>query len=128
FTNFPITTPWELLLEMLLFVNLFWALVNLLPIWPLDGGHIVRHVAEAVSPRRGAVVALWISIVLASVLALHSLLASPRVGVGGFTPYLPGSTWNAILFALLAVSSWQALQEIAPRRRSYWDDDEPWRR
>jgi Zn-dependent protease len=128
FTNFPITTPWELLIEMLLFVNLLWALVNLLPIWPLDGGQIMRQVAEAVSPSRGAVAALWISIVAAAVLALHSFLASPRVGQRGFIPYLPGSIWNAMLFALLAVSSWQALQEETSRRRSYWDDDEPWRR
>jgi len=30
-------------LEQMLFINLFWPLLNLLPIWPLDGGQISRE-------------------------------------------------------------------------------------
>jgi Zn-dependent protease len=130
FIDFPYSTSWELMLRMLLWINLLWALVNLLPIWPLDGGQITREVAQNVSPRQGVVVALWISLILSAVLALHCLLASRRMGGHGFIPYLEGmgSIWNAILFALFAVGSWQALQVETSRRRRHWDDDVPWER
>src|SRR5437016_2491445 len=37
----------------LLWINLFWGLLNLLPVWPLDGGQISGEVASALSPRHG---------------------------------------------------------------------------
>ena len=36
------------LVSSLLFVNYFWGLVNLLPVYPLDGGQIVLNIVEAV--------------------------------------------------------------------------------
>ncbi len=123
-----------LMLAMLLLINLAWPILNLLPIWPLDGGQVTREVCEAVS-RRGVVVALWISLVVSAGLAVYSLLAqSPefRSQVVHWLGRLPlgyrGSIFMAIFFALFAVGSWQALQAETSRRRSYWDDDEPWRR
>jgi Zn-dependent protease len=35
---------WYVLLNDLLFVNFDWGLVNLLPVYPLDGGHAARAV------------------------------------------------------------------------------------
>jgi len=37
--------------KVLAWVNLFWSVFNLLPMFPMDGGHIVRH---AIEPRWGA--------------------------------------------------------------------------
>ena len=36
----------EVMLGQLLYINIVWALLNLLPIWPLDGGHICRAVCH----------------------------------------------------------------------------------
>ena len=55
-------------------INLFWPLLNLLPIWPLDGGQITREVSTAVSRRQGLVVSLWISLIVSGFLALHALV------------------------------------------------------
>src|SRR5262245_2940933 len=32
---------------MLLEINIFWPVLNLLPIWPLDGGKVIRELCEA---------------------------------------------------------------------------------
>ena len=42
-------------------VNIGWSLINLLPIMPLDGGHVVRELFEAASRRRGAAIAWLVS-------------------------------------------------------------------
>jgi Zn-dependent protease len=113
----PLTPMW-LLVIMLLTINLWWALLNLLPVWPLDGGQICREVCVAISPRRGVVISLWISLVVSAVIALNSLLAAndqPHI------PYLTGGWFTVIMFALFAVSSYQALEEERKQER-FWDD------
>lgn len=49
-------------------INLVWGLLNLVPILPLDGGHLVAELASIVSPTRGRRFAAWFSIVLCLVL------------------------------------------------------------
>jgi len=48
-------------------VNIWWSLVNLLPIMPLDGGHVVREAVQVASRRRGAAVAWLVVGVVASI-------------------------------------------------------------
>ncbi|MBT8453232.1 MAG: hypothetical protein KJO40_14825 [Deltaproteobacteria bacterium] len=45
----------------LIFVNLGWGILNLLPVLPLDGGNIVASLMELVSPSRGRLLACYIS-------------------------------------------------------------------
>jgi Zn-dependent protease len=57
----------------LLFVNFYWSLVNLLPVYPLDGGQILR---ACLAHRRGALgrtCALQISIGVAASIAAAAL-------------------------------------------------------
>jgi stage IV sporulation protein FB len=49
----------------LLFVNIGWSLFNLLPIWPMDGGHVVRYALA--SPRRPAAQALRTSLLVSMI-------------------------------------------------------------
>lgn len=106
---------------MLFEINLFWPLLNLLPIWPLDGGQIAREICQAIMPQRGTSFSLGISLVVSGVLAVHMLMASrgrPLI------PYLRfGSMYMAIFFALFCVSSFAALQ-AEKERRQHWDHDE----
>ena len=82
-------------LMFLLWVNIFWPLLNLLPVPPLDGGQMVREgmlsmgvadaqrIAGLVGVATGALVAYW--------------------------AYTLGETYLGIMFAILAASCWQGL-------------------
>jgi len=123
----PLATALGFLLE----INLFWPILNLFPIWPLDGGQMSREVCAAVSPRDGAVFSLVISAAVAGLLALHCLY--PRL-LGRAIPILRyfGGVYLAIFFGYLCVQSIMALSALnAARQRRYDYDDEdrfPWER
>lgn len=51
--------------------NLFWTVVNLLPVLPLDGGQLLRIVLEAIFGVKGFKAALFIGALLAILLALY---------------------------------------------------------
>jgi stage IV sporulation protein FB len=100
----------------LIWINLGWGLLNLLPIWPLDGGQISRDLLSWVSPGNGIRAAYGLSILVAGSLAIHALLPKPLV------PFLPArDQFVAILFGLLALNNFVALQ--AERSRPPWEQD-----
>ena len=120
---------WRLLiavLDMLWLMNLIWSILNLIPIWPLDGGQVSREVLGGLFPGRGLQLSLGISFVLAALLAIHSLMeANGRPLI----PWLPfGGTYSAILFGLLALESFQLLQQVNSSQRPWRNDDERWER
>ena len=45
----------------LIFVNLGWGFLNLMPVLPLDGGNIVASLMELVAPTRGRLLACYVS-------------------------------------------------------------------
>ena len=61
-------------LFMLWEINLFWPILNLLPIWPLDGGQIAREFSQMMWREQGTSYALVLSGVLSAVLALHCFM------------------------------------------------------
>ncbi|HKB39121.1 MAG TPA: site-2 protease family protein [Gemmataceae bacterium] len=103
----------------LLFVNLVWPILNLLPIWPLDGGQISREWFTYFSPRNGVRFSLHLSIGVALLLALHILIAWKTER--GIIPYI-NQPFNAVFFGVLAAMGYQALQ--AENERTRWFD--PW--
>lgn len=114
--------PVDVIVSLLLEINLIWPILNLLPIWPLDGGQITREVLQAIMPARGTAFSLGISMVVSGLLAVHMLMDSKG------RPLIPflrgyGSMWMAIFFALFCVSSFLALQAENERRRQ-WSEDE----
>ena len=86
----------------LLFVNFYWGLVNLLPVWPLDGGHISRALLEWWDRWDGRRKSLIASAVVAAAIALAAFARQ--------------NTWLAIMFLIFAVSSLQAME--GERRRN----------
>ncbi len=54
----------------LLFFSFFWGLVNLLPIYPLDGGQIAQRVLETVNPQDGLRQSLMLSMFTAAGVAI----------------------------------------------------------
>lgn len=60
----------RVVLDQVLFVNIGWSLLNLLPILPLDGGHVTRSVIDLLTEGRGERPARIVSIVVAGAFAL----------------------------------------------------------
>jgi len=83
------------LLNDLIWINLGWGLLNLLPVLPLDGGQIASTAATALFGRRGRLVALFLSLVLTVSLGVWALIHL-RI-------------WLGILAVILSISNIQAL-------------------
>jgi stage IV sporulation protein FB len=100
-------------------INVFWSIINLLPVWPLDGGQITGVFATLASPRRGVRWTHVISLLTASVVAL--LVFSYTRGHELFLP---------LMFALLAIQNFQILQSIHRQYAQYGGGDEAdwWKR
>ncbi len=74
-------------LQLLFFVNLLWGAINLLPVLPFDGGHVLEH---ALGPSRFR----W------------TLLISTFVGVAAAAVFaVSGWIWAALLFGMAAIGS-----------------------
>jgi stage IV sporulation protein FB len=117
------------LLNDLFIINLFWPVLNLLPIWPLDGGQISREVFGRVMGDRGVRVALGLSLVVAALLAINALCALPSVLGKPLIPVIgflfAGGLFMIIFFGLFALQSWHALQALEAQRRwheDHWED------
>ncbi len=90
------------LINAVLFVNIFWGLVNLLPVFPLDGGQIVRELLCRRDMRAGTEKALLISTIVAAIVAVAGLLHF------GFRHGI----FFALMFGLLAFINYRVLQQI----------------
>jgi stage IV sporulation protein FB len=119
----------------LIWINLYWGLVNLLPIWPLDGGQISRDIFTGVMPQRGARFSLGVSMLVAGLIAVNELFMHFRGAP--LIPHVPalGDLYLALFFGLLAISNFMQLQQTpqgTARQRRPWERDEeeraPWER
>lgn len=88
--------PATLVVANLLWVNILWGAVNLLPIYPLDGGQVARELFTLRNARRGIVVSLWLSLVVAGAMAAWGL--SQRL------------IFVAFLFGFLAYGNYRTIQ------------------
>lgn len=86
----------------LIFINLYWGLINLAPVLPLDGGHICEDICKSVKRYRGDILALQISMVVAGGLAVYFFSQHMR--------------YAGIMFALFGVFNFQMYQQ---RNRSW---------
>ncbi len=64
----------NILIYYLLFINILWGCVNLLPIYPLDGGQVSRELCQINQPRQGIILSLQISMVCAGLMSIFGLL------------------------------------------------------
>jgi Zn-dependent protease len=87
------------LANVLLYINIFWALMNLLPVLPLDGGQIALQVLTQQDPWGGMQKALWLSVITGAAMAVVGAVAMKDM-------------FLMILFGSLALSSFLTLQQM----------------
>jgi Zn-dependent protease len=96
-------------------VNLVWSIFNLLPLWPMDGGQLMRIGASTVlKPLRGERVTHIVSITVVVLIAVGTQ-------VQPFASFIPfGGPYTMIILAMMAFQNFQAMQASggqAPVRR-----------
>ncbi len=79
--------------SIMLFTNIGWALFNLLPILPMDGGRIF----EAFMANRKPSIVPKVGFVIATILAVMGMLS--------------GNLWIAFLMGFMAYGNWQRMQQ-----------------
>lgn len=121
--------------SFLIWINLFWNCINLLPIWPLDGGKVCRELAYMAGARNPDAIAYGVSMVAAGLLTVWGILVATRNEprwLAENSPYAP-SLFMTLWFGLFAVQSFLLFQEAnrqASWGRRYSDEDDrlPWER
>jgi len=118
-------------LNALVWINMIWGFVNLLPIFPLDGGQILREWVQWKRPQRGDAFAFKIS--------FYTALAATVVSIGLFLAFDGKDFRNlypAFLFGSIAYSNHKLRQQIelygdsggghddGPRQP--WEQDADW--
>jgi stage IV sporulation protein FB len=77
------------------FPSVLWAILNLVPVWPLDGGHISSSIIQLFGGNKTQ--ALWVSVIAAGLMALYGFSNDQR--------------YMGFLFLVLGVTNFQALQQ-----------------
>jgi membrane-associated protease RseP (regulator of RpoE activity) len=85
-----------MLIVDLLYVNIFWGLVNLLPVYPLDGGQISQEVFQMVNPRDGLRQSLWLSVVVAAVVGVLAYLQWDQLFLALFFGYMAYTSYMTL--------------------------------
>lgn len=81
------------ILESTIYVNVFWGLINWLPIRPLDGGHLLESLLEKIAPIRGEAIAKIV----------FTITAAAALGV---------AIWQRFIF-IAVLAGWLLLSEFS---------------
>jgi stage IV sporulation protein FB len=93
----------------LLFINIVWSTLNLLPIWPLDGGQLSGVILAAVSPANGRRWSHIVSLMVAGILAILTFQYGSRFGIEPM--------FMTIWFGLFGFANFQILQAMHQNAR-----------
>jgi stage IV sporulation protein FB len=124
-TNLKVTPPYSEAMSFLCWMNLFWNIINLIPIMPLDGGMLMREGFTVVFPVRGLWLAFALSFLLAGGLAVYCILAIVR-GQDNFPTFAIDPFFGIIMFAMMAVQNFTAMLQVkaTPQRSDYYDRED----
>lgn len=96
-------------------INLLWTLINLLPIWPLDGGQASQILFTLVDPRNGVRRSHFLAMMTAGALAVFAGIRSSDL-------------FMAFFFGMFAYLNFQILQSMQAAQSLGVGDDDWWRR
>lgn len=112
--------------QYLIYINFIWGLVNLIPVFPLDGGQIAKTLLVVRNPRGGAIAAHTLSIV-AAIAAAAGFLAWGLMRDGRL------DLFPVLMFGVLAYENYRFREHLkrygdeeeeAPRQP--WEQDPDW--
>ena len=86
------------IIAKMLFINIFWGLINLLPVYPLDGGQISRALFLEYLPSDGLRISLWLSVISGGGAAIFGLVNQ--------------EFFLVVMFGFMAYSSYQMIQRM----------------
>jgi stage IV sporulation protein FB len=129
----PGSYPLDFALAILIFVNVAWGVMNLLPVFPLDGGQIAREILVWKWPDSGEVSTFTVSIVTAILVAIAATVYSIyQYAVYKSSPEL----LPIIFFGMLAYQNWRFRKQVIQMReyggyeeeapRAAWEQDPDW--
>jgi len=104
--SMPADSPYfaSMAVRDLIWVNIGWGVLNLLPILPLDGGHIMNSIAVLARGKRDSRIPLYVSIVISGLLFALSLYHR--------------QIWMGILTGWMAYTNFRSLQTLSRIRSS----------
>ncbi len=102
----PDTAFGNFVYDSLLFVNFDWGLLNLLPMLPLDGGHVMAQVFRAITKGRGERPAYIVSIVVACAVIVGAFLVRS---------WWAQAWWAGLLAVSFVVVNVRGLKDAAAR-------------
>ena len=97
-------------------INLFWGLVNLLPVWPLDGGQATQILLTFYDRARGQRWGHVVSLLVAGAVAVIAYSRTERL-------------FLTLFFGYFALVNYQVLQSLhQAHSMGLYQDDEWWRK
>ena len=97
-------------------INLFWGLVNLLPVWPLDGGQIAQILLTSYNRSEGQRWGHVVSLLVAGALAVVAYMLTQRL-------------FLSLFFGYFALVNYQVLQTLhQAHSMGLHQDDDWWRK
>jgi Zn-dependent protease len=109
----------QTLLAELVFWNFFWSIFNLLPMWPMDGGQLLRIGASKLfKPARGERITHIVSLVVIVLIAASSY----------FLSFVGNLLSGPFMLFILAMTAWQNVQALSDENREPARRDNPFAR
>jgi len=102
-------------MRYLFLMNLIWNVINLLPIFPMDGGMIFREVCCIASPSGGQKFAYGFSFLVSSLGVVYCLLA---ITVRRDLPTIMHPYFGILMFGMLAYQNFKLLRDTTAAQRS----------
>ena len=101
-TVFSDNDYFSLLFLATIFLNLIWTVLNLLPVFPLDGGQATRAVMQQIDGVDGVRNSIYLSMGAAALIVVYAVSTQ--------------DLFIAIFFGFMAYQNWQSLQQFSGRR------------
>lgn len=113
---------YDLVLQLLFFINLFVNIMNLLPIIPMDGGMIFKEFCVLIAPKAGLKFAFIWSFVLATGVTVYMLLVVLKQykiipeTVPVYYPFVFPEI-SLLVFGMMAFQCWRSYQQLTAMER-----------
>jgi Zn-dependent protease len=119
----------QLIWKMLTWINIGWALFNLVPVYPLDGGQVCVELCQRYL-RHGLERGFMLSTLMALLLIVNTIA---EMNGYNWLPIPTGGMLFILFFGLLAAENYQRWQQLAQSRGRWLNDDDdddrpPWQR